>query len=78
MCNYPLIKGMHDCPLFFAVTLAENFSTFGEIEAVKVQNLSLPKIKLVKQILVIIITDYIMICLGGRFLGHCVNFAPLS
>ena len=28
----------------FSVTLAENFSTFGEIEAVKVRNLYLPKI----------------------------------
>ena len=31
------MHGVDHC--FFAVTLAENFSTFGEIEAVKVQNL---------------------------------------
>lgn len=46
---YPLMERnnvMWVWPMYFcfSVTLAENFSTFGEIEAVKVHNLYLPKI----------------------------------
>jgi len=61
--------------LFFAVTLAENFSTFGEIEAVKVQNLYLPKINTDIDSL----TAYILYCdLSRRQVQFITLLLPVS